>query len=304
MLRMDTACYSSATMATAYLRAMRLHQWVKNLFVVAPLVFAKELFDPPRVLHAGLAFLLFGAVSSSVYILNDIVDVDADRQHPIKRNRPIASGAVSLTGARSLCAFLALGGLVGGFLLSPRFLMAVGAYLLLNLAYSKGLKRIAYVDVLCIATGFELRVLGGAAAAAVAPSPYLCVVTFLLASFLGFGKRTHELAQGKHAQKQRSALRWYNEAALNILLTTTALATLAVYAVYALDPATRASFGTDYLILTLGFAAFGMLRFIHLIRAAADSESPTEAMLRDWPFLANLALWALSVVAVIYLGSA
>lgn len=283
-------------------RTMRPRQWVKQLFVLAPLVFAKELFAPAPVARAIVGFFAFSLLASAVYVLNDLVDVEADRAHPIKKNRPIASGVVSVSAAKRAFVVLVTVALVAGFLLAWEFAVAASAYLLLNLAYSFRLKQIAYVDVLCIAAGFELRVVAGSYAAGVPPSVYLLLVTLLLALFLGFGKRMHELvAQGGEA-KTRSVLKQYSRGTLTALLYLTALATTATYAVYTLDPVTRTTFGTSYLVVTTAFTLFGVLRFLHLVRRDPKSDSPTEEMLRDKPFIANLVLWVLAVIVVIYFG--
>lgn len=281
---------------------MRPHQWVKNLFVIAPLVFSKELFEPQMTLRTAWAFVLFCLASSTVYFLNDLADVEADRAHPVKRHRPIASGRVSVPAAQRTATAMALVAVGGGLLLGVGFVATVVTYLVLNLAYSARLKRIPYVDVLSIAAGFELRVLGGALAVPVAPSNYLLVVTFLLATFLGFGKRMHELRQAGEKSEQRSVLEAYHPTTLNVLLYATATATVAAYVLYTLDPHTRAFFGTEFLVATSPFTLLGVLRFLHLVRSRPHAESPTEEMLRDPPFLLNLALWAGAVLLVIYLG--
>ncbi len=289
-------------MLVGLLRAMRPHQWVKNTFVLAPLVFAKELFQLDVAVMALGAFGLFCLASSSVYIFNDLADIDADRAHPVKRDRPIASGRLPERVARAAAFGMAFVSAGGGLWLQPWFGAMVFGYLVLNVFYSKLLKRIAYVDVLCITTGFELRVLGGAFAAEVPASAYLLVATFLLATYLGFGKRMHELMQGKAAEKQRSVLAAYDERTLTIFLVAAAVATIVTYAVYTLDPSTREAFGTDYLIVTTPMPVFGVLRFLHLVRRKHTAESPTEDMLRDRPFLANILAWAVAVIVVIYVG--
>lgn len=281
---------------------MRPHQWVKNLFVVAPLVFAKELFDPSAALRTLLAFALFCLASSTVYYLNDLADLEADRAHPVKRHRPLASGQVPVGLARNVALAMALVAVGGGLALGVTFLAVVVTYLVLNLAYSARLKRVPYVDVLSIAAGFELRVLGGSYAAQVHPSTYLLVVTFLLATFLGFGKRMHELGEAGSRGRQRAVLEAYHPSTLQVLLHTTAFATVVAYVLYTLDPTTRLFFGTRFLVVTSPFTLFGVLRFLHLVRHRPEAESPTEEMLRDWPFLLNLALWAVAVTLVIYLG--
>jgi 4-hydroxybenzoate polyprenyltransferase len=289
-------------MLRGLVRTMRPHQWVKNLFVLAPLVFAKELFDAPMVARAAVGFFAFSLAASAVYVLNDLVDVAADRAHPIKRNRPIASGVVTERAATRALVALVLVALAMSAPLAWELAVTVAAYFALNVAYSYKLKKIAYVDVLCIAAGFELRVLAGSFAAKVPPSAYLLVATLLLSLYLGFGKRMHELVASAGGGKTRSVLTRYSRRTLTALLYATALATIATYVVYTLDPDTRATFGTDWLPITAVFGAFGLLRFLHLVRRDGRSDSPTEEMLRDKLFLGNLALWVVAVVAAIYLG--
>jgi 4-hydroxybenzoate polyprenyltransferase len=282
------------------LRTARPHQWVKNLFVLAPLVFAKELFEVGIALQSLFGFAIFCLASSTVYVINDLADVEADRAHPVKQGRPIASGRVSIGAARSAAGILAVTVLVGGYLLEPSFALTAILYLTLNLAYSFRLKHVAYVDVLCIATGFELRVLAGSFAARVEPSAYLLIVTFLLAIFLGLGKRMHELTHGERAEKQRASLSAYGRRTLTALLYAAGVLTVGAYVAYTLDAHTRAFFQTDYLVVTAFFALLGVGRFLHLVRRRPMAESPTEEMLRDVPFLANLALWVVAVLATIY----
>lgn len=286
-------------MLAGLLRTMRPHQWVKNLFVLAPLVFAHQLLNQAVALRAVAGFVLFCMLASSVYVLNDIVDVEADRRHPVKKNRPIAAGKVPVSVARVAFVVLLTGVVIGGAMLSWAFLGAALAYLVNNLAYSFGLKKVAYIDVLSIAMGFELRVVAGALAAEVPPSWYLLVVMFLLATFLGLGKRLHELSHIEDGAT-RSALRTYNPTVGSWLMVATGVLTVIVYAVYTLDPTTVARFGTTHLVWTSAFTLFGLLRFVMLVRRRTHAESPTDAMLRDVPFLANLALWAIAVTAILY----
>jgi len=279
---------------------LRPHQWVKNLFVLAPAVFAKELLIREAVERALGAFAAFCCAASAVYILNDLVDQRADRVHPLKRTRPIASGAVKPVLASSIGLGLMLCSLGIAWMLNIPMLLYTLAYLVLNAAYSLKLKKVAYLDALCIATGFELRVLAGAAAVAVRPSTYLLVVTFILALFLAFGKRAHELAQGKTALKQRQSLRGYTFPVVQGALYVTAGATILLYAAYTLDPSTQLFFQTRYLYITTFFVAFGVVRFMILLRHKNTADSPTEKMLTDIPFVANVAMWCLTVVALIY----
>ena len=298
-LRSWVVSYSARSMLGGLLQAMRLHQWVKNLFVLAPALFARVLLEPPVLLRVALATLAFGFASSAVYLFNDIADLEADRAHPVKRHRPIASGRVPVILARRAAMALVALALGGGALLGGAVFACLAGYLLLNGLYSRWTKRIAYLDVLSIALGFELRVLAGAAAAQVPPSGYLLGVTLLLASFLGFGKRMHEL-QALGSQGGRSVLRRYHEGTLRVLLWGTAAATVALYLVYTLDPRTHEVLGTRHFVWTVPFAAVGVVRFVRLVQRRGSAESPTEAMLRDGFFVANLVLWGVVVGLLLY----
>lgn len=301
---------------------------------MAPLVFAGELAHPWRVLGVVCVFFAFCFASSTVYLMNDIRDVEEDRLHPIKRRRPIASGALSVKSAKWCAVALLLGVLLmtGLWLLIARshwpdmnatgpswdirrvyasqsLASSLGAvagalalYLVLNVAYTLKLKRIPYVDVFSIATGFVLRVLGGSFAAWVVPSRYLLVVTFVLACFLGFGKRMHELVQSVGGASTRAVLGRYNRRVLRDLLIATAAATVVVYASYTLESSTAERFGTPWIPITTVFTAYGVFRFLQLVLQRDEADSPTEHMLRDKPFLLNLLLWVAAIVTLIYLG--
>jgi decaprenyl-phosphate phosphoribosyltransferase len=285
----------------ALLQTARPKQWVKNLFVVAPLVFAKHLDDLPLALRAAAAFAIFCALSSAVYLWNDIVDVEKDRAHPTKKNRPIPSGRLSIQAASIAAGALAVSALALATLLRPGFALAAAGYLLLNLAYSLILKHIVYLDVLSIAAGFLLRVIGGALAVDVWTSPYLLVCTGLLACFLGFGKRAHELAQGgAKASSQRAVLRSYRADVLKWALYLTGAATFAAYALYTRAEHTVSFFGTTRMIFTAPCAAFGLVRFQWLVRHSERGDSPTDAMLKDIPFMINILAYGVAVTLIIY----
>jgi 4-hydroxybenzoate polyprenyltransferase len=280
---------------------LRPHQWVKNLFVAAPLVFSKNLFAGSQLGRAALAVLCFCFLSGAVYIINDIVDVEKDRAHPRKCRRPIAAGLLPVGTARIAAVVLAAVGLGVGICLSPAFLAIAGGYLALNLLYSLWLKRIPFVDVVTIAVGFLLRVLAGTFAIHVDPSSWLLVCTGLLACFLGFGKRSHELlSAGSGAGRQRAVLAGYRLGHLNVALWVLAVLTTVAYVLYARAPHTVEFFGSHRMIFSTPFIAFGIWRFIHLVRNRPQAESPTEEMLRDKVFLANILAWMVAVLAVIY----
>lgn len=289
-------------MAVPLLKASRPHQWVKNLFVAAPLVFARRIDDLGAIGHTLLAVTSFCLLSSAVYLLNDIIDVNKDRAHPVKRFRPIASGALGIKTARTAAGVFALTALAIGAALGPLFLLVAASYLALNVAYSLVLKRVAFVDVGCISLGFLLRVLGGAAAIPVLPSGWLLACTLLLASFLGFGKRAHELrVAGTEKASQRDVLEKYGPQALRRLLIVLAVLTLGTYAAYTQSAHALTFFGTRNLAFTVPFVAFGIFRFLWITTRKSDAESPTDSMLRDRAFMANLAAYAVAIVVIIYL---
>jgi 4-hydroxybenzoate polyprenyltransferase len=306
------AAAQESGMIRGLVKTVRPHQWVKNLFVLAPMFFHKDVFlataqgPALNLLVAGRALAataVFCLLAGAVYTINDLVDVAADRIHPIKRDRPIASGRVPEGAARALAVALVLISFVGAYLLSAALALVVLVYFAENLAYSFKLKKVAFVDVSLIALGFVLRVLAGGLATDVHVSSYMLACTALLALFLGFGKRRHELGL-ENAGKGREALRAYTSGSLNVALALTGTATALTYVAYTLDPITRAFFNSNLLWLTAPFTVFGIFRFLQLVSGRAGrglrAESPTQEMLRDVPFVLNLVLWVLVVVAIVY----
>lgn len=283
------------------LRTVRPHQWVKNVFVVAPVVFAKEIFDPLLLARSASAFAIFCLLAGAVYTINDLADVVADRQHPIKRFRPIASGQVPVGAARLLAILLVLGSFGWGATLNLSFLAVAVGYFSLNVIYSLKLKNLAYLDVGCIATGFVLRVVGGGVATHIEVSTYILACTALLALFLGFGKRRQELAVAqRRAGQQRASLESYSKRGLDIALFLTGLSTIAVYLSYSLDARTRQFFKTDWLWVSTLFVVLGVWRFVFLVRSRPKAESPTQEMLRDGPFVFIVLGWVALVMWVVY----
>jgi decaprenyl-phosphate phosphoribosyltransferase len=303
---------SSKSSLRALLKTLRPHQWVKNLFVLAPMFFHRDLFkviggqtylQVDVVWKALQATAVFCLLAGAVYTINDLVDVEADRIHPVKRFRPIASGAVPERVAKMLSVGLVAASLGLAYTVEPLFALVAFVYFAENLAYTFKLKKVAFLDVALIAFGFVLRVFAGGIATGVHVSGYMLACTALLALFLGFGKRRHELAL-ENAGKQRAALEAYTPRSLNFALAFTGVATAVVYVAYTLDPATRAMFGSNYLWLTAPFTVTGIVRFLMLVNGRAGrglrAESPTQEMLRDVPFVLNLVLWVIVVVAIVY----
>jgi 4-hydroxybenzoate polyprenyltransferase len=282
-------------------QTMRPHQWVKNVFVLAPVVFAKEIFSVFLLGRAAAAFAVFCLLAGAVYALNDVVDRDADRVHPIKRFRPIASGRVPVAWAFGLGVVLVVVSLGWAATLSWAFAGVAALYFAQNVAYSFWLKRVPYVDVAFIAAGFVLRVVGGGLATRIDVSGYLVLCTALLAFFLGIGKRRHELASAEaNAGAQRAALESYTKGGLDLALAVTGVATVATYAAYTLDSHTVSFFQTQWLWPSTVFVILGVWRFLFIVKNRPSAESPTQEMLRDGPFVATVLLWVGLVMWLVY----
>jgi 4-hydroxybenzoate polyprenyltransferase len=292
--------------ALALVRTLRPHQWVKSSFVLVALVFSKHLFDGAYAWRAAAATLCFCALSGAVYAFNDVKDVEADRLHPTKKRRPIAAGELSENTALWAAAILATGALAGAAALSIDLALVCAAYLAQNLLYSLRLKQVAFVDVMLIASGFLLRVYAGAVAIDVPASPYLLWCTMLLATFLGLGKRAHEMAWAEQAGRgvadTRAALAGYSPRVVRAAMIVLAIATCAAYVLYTQDAHTVEFFGTRRLVWSTPFAVIGIVRFLQLALWRPREDSPTEAMLRDPAFLANLLAWGAVIVWIVYAG--
>ncbi len=285
------------------LSAMRPRQWAKNVFVLAPLVFARQLDDPRVLGRALLAFAAFSLVASAVYLFNDIRDREEDSYHPRKRDRPIASGRLVVSAAAAAAALLAAAAVAMGLALGGDFVAILGAYLAANLAYSMGLKRVVILDVMVLSVGFVLRVMAGGVAVGVEVSAWLILCTSFLALFLAFSKRRHELMLlADEASEQRQVLTHYSPAFLDQMINVVTAGTVIAYAVWAISPETTEKFDTRDLIFTMPFVLFGIFRYLYLIYQRPSDRNPTEAILGDKPFLINILLWVASVVWVIYRG--
>jgi 4-hydroxybenzoate polyprenyltransferase len=280
--------------------SLRPEQWTKNLIVFAALIFGHRLMDPAAVGLSLAAFLIFCALSSSTYLINDVMDRVADRQHPLKRRRPIAAGEVS--PATALTAAVLIGGtaLAAATWVRPAFGVIAAGYLTLFAAYSRVLKHVVILDVLTIAIGFVLRAGAGAVAILVPMSQWLLVCTILLALFLGLSKRRHELTLlHDNASGHRRILEEYNPYLLDQMIGVVTASTLMAYIIYCTSPETIDKFGTSRLVLTTPFPIYGIFRYLYLVHQRG-SGSPSEVLLTDRPLVACIALWGLTVVAIIY----
>jgi len=280
---------------------MRPTQWPKNLFVLAPLVFGRLLGDRQAILHGLLAVVAFCLASSAVYLINDIKDREEDRNHPLKRHRPLAAGTLGVPAAVAALVVLAGAAIALAVSLGTGFALILVGYLLLNVLYTGGLKHVVILDVMSISAGFVLRVLAGAAATAVQVSSWLLLCTIFLSLFLAFSKRRHEitlLAEG--ATSQRRVLHHYSAAFLDQMINVVTASSVVSYALYAVAPETVEKYHTQHLIYTLPMVLFGIFRYLYLMYQEPGERNPTEAILGDPPFLINLVLWGLAVVAIVY----
>lgn len=284
----------AATATFALIRALRPLQWTKNAVLLAALVFANRLFSPEDVATALMAVGVFCALSSGIYLLNDIRDVEQDRRHPVKRLRPIAAGELSPRAAGVAAAVLLTGGLSVAFWIRPEFAGVAIAYVGLMIAYSMGLKSLVLVDVIAIAVGFVLRAVAGAVAIDVTISSWLLACTLLLALFLAFGKRRHELESLPDAALHRRNLETYTIPLLDQLCWLTAAATIACYTLYVVE----ARAGTA-MILTVPVVAYAIFRYLFLMHRRGSGGRPEKALFEDLPLLAAVAAWGvLSIVAL------
>jgi 4-hydroxybenzoate polyprenyltransferase len=283
------------------IRSLRPGQWTKNLFVFAAVVFAQRLSDPRAVAESIAAFLIFCALSGTVYLINDVVDRERDRRHPTKATRPIASGALSPRGAVFSATLIGATALVAAFALGLNFLLISAAYLFLLLAYSAVLKHVVILDVLTIASGFVLRAAAGAAAIAVPMSHWLLACTMLLALFIALSKRRHELTLLTDvATHHRPILVDYTPHLLDQMISVVTSSTLIAYIFYTISPETTEKFGTTLLTLTIPFPLYGIFRYLYLVHRRELGGSPAELVVNDGPLLACVVLWALSVILIIY----
>jgi 4-hydroxybenzoate polyprenyltransferase len=293
-------------LAASLLLSLRPSQWTKNLIVFAALLFgergdAPAFLDPHAISLALAAFAIFCALSGVVYLINDLADREKDRLHPLKRHRPIASGAVSPALAIGTAAVLGAGALAGSYFLRPSFALVGLVYVALQSFYSGPLKHVVIIDVLTIALGFVLRAVAGAVAIDVPISHWLLILTILLALFLALSKRRHELvllADG--ATSHRPILEEYSPYLLDQMIAVVTASTLVSYVIYTVSPETVQKFHTDYLGLTLVFPLYGIFRYLYLVHQKEGGGNPADMLLNDRPLLVCVALWAAAVAAIIY----
>ncbi len=288
------------SLVAAAVVSLRPRQWSKNLFVFAGLIFSQSLFTSLFWPALG-AFLIFCALSGAIYVFNDLADVEKDRVHPTKRNRPIASGALAAPTAAVLGVVLLVGSLVAAFRLSVPFGLVAAAYAILLTAYSLWLKHLVILDVLTVAAGFVLRAVAGAAAIAVEISGWLVICTILVALFLALGKRRHEYRTLKgEAAAHRPILAEYSESFLDQMVAVVTASTVTAYALYTMSPDTVAKFHTRLLPVTLPFVLYGIFRYLYLLYRRELGGNPSDLLLNDRALLVNSVLWMLALLVIIY----
>lgn len=282
--------------------SLRLKQWLKNSFVLAALVFDRQLTNLPAVQRTVTGIFVFCFLSSSVYVLNDIFDIKADQTHPVKKNRAIASGRIRVPLAILLAIILAGSSLLWALQLSSNFFYVCAVYLLMNLAYSKWLKHVPILDVMIIAAGFVLRVAAGVSLIQVERfSPWLYVVTTLLSLFIGFGKRRAELnLLAAEANQHRAVFDGYTLAFLDQLIAIVSATTIISYSLYTFSAPNLPA--NHSMMLTIPFVLYGLFRYLFLLQVKHSGGAPEELVINDRPLLIALILWGISVIVIFYLS--
>jgi 4-hydroxybenzoate polyprenyltransferase len=283
------------------LKSMRPQQWIKNLFVFAPLVFSRNLLVVPLLLKTCEAFVVFCLVSSAHYIFNDLRDIEEDRKHPVKSSRPLASGRLGKGPAVAALVIIGAAGIGLAASINRPFLLITLGYLVLQTAYSMWLKHVVILDVFVIAAGFLIRVVAGGLAIAVEISSWLLICTILLSLFLAMGKRRYELVLlDKEAASHRPILREYNTYLLDQMISVVTASTLLAYCLYTISAETVAKFGTRNLIFTVPFVLYGIFRYLYLIHQKAGGGTPESLIIRDKPLLLDIFLWVLAAALILH----
>ena len=280
---------------------LRPTQWSKNAVLFAALIFAKHLFHPPDVILVVLGFVAFCAIASGAYVMNDLRDCERDRQHPLKSGRPLPAGRIRRGTAALVAVGLVTAGTLAACALDTTFGLLAAVYFLLQVAYTFWLKELVILDVMAIAAGFVIRAAAGGVVIDVPVSPWLIVCTFLLALFLGFSKRRHELIllEGR-ATEHRASLKEYSPYFLDQMIAVVTASTVVAYAVWTASPEVRDKLGSDKLYLTLPFVLFGIFRYLYLVHQREEGGNPTQLLLNDRPLLLDVLLWVLTAAVLIY----
>lgn len=287
---------------SAIIESLRPKQWLKNLFIFAPLIFSQNVLQWPLLQRTLLGFLAFCLLSGAVYIFNDLRDLEEDKHHPLKSRRPLASGRLKKSHAWIAFILTGAGSLALSYALSPRFFAAALAYFILQTAYSLGLKHIVILELFIIAAGFVLRVVAGGLIIDVSLSPWLLICTFLLALFLAMSKRRHELVLLEDdAPTHRPILKEYSPLLLDQMISVVTASTVVAYCLYTISDETVAKFGTTNLIFTVPFVIYGIFRYLYLVHQKNLGGSPEALILKDKPLFITLILWIAVSAIILYI---
>ncbi|NUN09364.1 MAG: decaprenyl-phosphate phosphoribosyltransferase [Ignavibacteriaceae bacterium] len=284
-----------------YFEILRVKQWIKNFFVLVPLVYSKHLFDEAYLTEGVLAFVAFSFVSSVVYIINDIFDADSDRNHPVKKLRPVAAGKISKNNAWIYAFFVLVPVFISAALLNTEFRLILAAYLVINFLYSVKLKHVVLIDLFIIAAGFMLRVIGGGLAINVEISSWLILTTMFVSLFLAVMKRRSELDNHGTKVGTRRVLESYSYSYIDQISSVAAGSVIVCYALYTTSERTISVFNTEYLVYTTPFVVFGIFRFMFLVHINQKGENTSEVIGKDIPSLMNILFYILTVLLIIYL---
>lgn len=285
----------------AYIKLIRPKDWSKNMFVFIPIFFAGKMFEPSVIIDLIGGFICFSLVASSIYIINDYRDIADDRNHPVKKDRPLASGAVPKMHAILICILFLIVGFVGSWLIRDKFMLVLGIYFLLNIAYSFGLKNISIVDIFIIAIGFVLRVKAGAVIAVIGLSEWLTIMVFLLALFMAMAKRRDDvLLKVSSGVDMRKSVKGYNLEFINNALALICAVTIVSYFMYTMSPEIQERLGTHRLYYTCLFVLAGIFRYLQLIFVQQDSQSPTKILYKDRFIQITILLWVISFYLILY----
>lgn len=283
-----------------YARLLRISNWIKNLFLFVPWLFAKQMFSRESTVEILTAFLSFCFISSFAYVVNDLFDLSNDRLHPVKRNRPLASGEVKIKEAALLIAITAAASLFFALQLNGRFVLIIAAYAVINFFYSIKLKDIVLIDIFTIAAGFVLRIAAGAVAIDVVISKWLLLTTLFISLFLAVMKRRGELTAHPGSENMRKVLSDYSPQLIDQISMVASAGVIISYALYTVADQTIAKFRTERLIYTTAFVVFGIFRYTFLTHKKQNTENVAEAILKDIPMLINLLLYIITVTIIIY----
>jgi len=290
------------TTARLLFQSLRPIQWTKNGFILIPLVFAHRVFCYESVIESLQAVFIFCILSGSVYLINDLIDLEADRRHPVKRHRPIAAGLIPPRTAKIAATVLILLSGIWGVFIGPAFFLVLVAYLTVQILYNYRLKQVVILDIFCVSCGFFLRIVAGAVAIQVVISNWLIICTILMAMFLTLGKRRHELLLLGQAEaiNHRKVLSQYSAYLLDQMIGVITGITILSYVLYCISPQTIEKFQTDHLIYTFPFVLYGIFRYLYLIHRKGKGDAPEKVLITDLSLLICVILWGLFCILIIY----